>query len=111
MLVTRFGGYASHVVVRPELLFPLPTEWSMAQGAGFPTVFLTAWYALFELAHPHPGDNMLVHSAAGGVGGALVQLGGIAQCRVIGVVGAPHKRATAERLGAEAVIDKSSTEL
>ncbi|XYH93378.1 zinc-binding dehydrogenase [Sorangium sp. So ce1128] len=57
------------------------------------------------------GMVVLVHSAAGGVGSALVQLGKIAGCRVIGVVGAAHKVETARRLGADAVIDESSEPL
>jgi NADPH:quinone reductase-like Zn-dependent oxidoreductase len=54
---------------------------------------------------------VLVHSAAGGVGGALLQLGKIAGCRMVGVVGASHKVDTAKRLGADAVIDKSREQL
>jgi len=52
-----------------------------------------------------------VHSAAGGVGGMLVQLGRIAGCEVTGVVGASHKVAAVRQLGASAVIDKSVTDL
>jgi len=83
----------------------------MAQAAGFPTVFLTAYYALFELAHPRPGQTLLVHSAAGGVGSALLQLGRIVGCRTVGVVGSSHKVETARALGAEVVIDKSREDL
>src|SRR5687767_7678641 len=93
--VTLFGGYSTHVVVPKRQLFLLPSRLEPAQAAGFPTVFLTAYYALFELAHPRPGANILVHSAAGGVGSALVQLGRIAGCRVVGVVGGAHKVETA----------------
>ena len=89
--VTRFNGYATQVVLRPEYLFPVPAKMTMPEAAGFSTVFLTAWYALLELAHPHPGAAILVHSAAGGVGGALVQLGKVLKGRVIAVVGASHK--------------------
>jgi synaptic vesicle membrane protein VAT-1 len=109
--VTRFGGYATRVVVPAHQVFALPTRFSMDDGAGFPAVFLTAYYALFELAHPRAGQRLLVHSAAGGVGGALIQLGKIAGCTVVGVVGATHKVEVARRLGADAVIDKSREEL
>jgi NADPH:quinone reductase-like Zn-dependent oxidoreductase len=109
--VTRFGGYASRVAVPRHQVFPLPEALDSAAGAGFPTVFLTAYYALFELAHPRPGSRLLVHSAAGGVGGALVQLGRIAECEVVGVVGAAHKVETAHALGAHEVIDKSKEDL
>lgn len=109
--VTLFGGYSTHVVVPRHQLFALPSKLDVAQAAGFPAVFLTAYYALFELAHPRPGANLLVHSAAGGVGSALVQLGRIAGCRVVGVVGGAHKVETARAMGADVVIDKSSEEL
>jgi len=105
--VTRFGGYASRVSVSAHQVFALPKGFSVAEAAGFPSVFLTAYHALFELANVHPGMSLLVHSASGGVGSALVQLGKIAGCRVIGVVGASHKVALARKLGADAVIDKS----
>jgi synaptic vesicle membrane protein VAT-1 len=92
LAVTRFGGYAS-------------------EAAALPAVGLTAWYALLELAAPPPGAAILVHSAAGGVGGVLVQLGRHLGCRVVGVVGSPHKVEQARALGAQLVIDRSSEDL
>ncbi|WP_437720609.1 synaptic vesicle VAT-1 family membrane protein [Sorangium sp. So ce861] len=109
--VVRFGGYASRVVVPRHQVFPLPSRLTPEQAAGFPAVFMTAYYALFELVRLRPGMVLLVHSAAGGVGSALVQLGKIAGCRVVGVVGASHKVEPARRLGADAVIDKSGEPL
>ncbi len=109
--VTRFGAYASHIALPQEQVFALPSTLQMADAAGLATAFLTAWYAIHELAHPHPGDHLLVHSAAGGVGSALVQLGKLAGCQVVGVVGASHKTDAVRRLGADAVIDKSSCNL
>lgn len=109
--VTRFGGYASRVSVPAHQVFPLPKGFSAVDAAGFPAVSLTAYYALFELVRLRPGMTLLVHSAAGGVGSALVQLGKIAGCRVIGVVGASHKVEVARKLGADAVIDKSRDSL
>jgi NADPH:quinone reductase-like Zn-dependent oxidoreductase len=111
MAVTRFNGYATQVVVKRDQVFPRPAKLSVQQAAGFAAVFLTAWVALFELAHPRAGDRVLVHSAAGGVGGALVQLGRIAGCKVVGVVGAAHKVDPVRRLGAIEVIDKSREDL
>lgn len=111
MAVTRFNAYASQLVVRRALVFPKPERLSMQQAAGFAVVFVTAWFGLFELAHPRDGQRILVHSAAGGVGGALVQLGRIAACQVVGVVGSAHKIDQVRRMGAHAVIDKSSENL
>ncbi len=109
--LTLFGGYASHRTLRADAVFPLPSGMAMAQGATLPTVFLTAWFLVHELVHPHRGDTWLVHSAAGGVGSALVQLGRLAGCRVIGVVGSPHKVEHCRAMGADAVIDKSARDL
>jgi NADPH:quinone reductase-like Zn-dependent oxidoreductase len=72
---------------------------------------MTAWFALLELAHPRPGAKMLVHSAAGGVGSSLVQLGRILECEVVGVVGGSHKVETAREIGCHHVIDKSTQNL
>lgn len=111
LAVTRFGGYASRIVVPEDQVFALPAGWSDAEGAAFPAVFLTAYWALLELGRPQSGKAILVHSAAGGVGSALVQLGKRAGCHVVGVVGGPHKVAAARALGADVVIDKSSEPL
>lgn len=109
--VTRFGAYATEVVVPRYQVFARPAGWSTAQAAAFPTVFLSAYHALFNLAAVRPGSEILVHSAAGGVGSALLQLSRVAQCRAVGVVGASHKVAVASRFGARVVIDKSEHDL
>jgi NADPH:quinone reductase-like Zn-dependent oxidoreductase len=109
--VTRFGGYATHVAVPRHQLFAMPSRLDIFQAAGFPSVFMTAYFGLLELAHPHPGATVLVHSAAGGVGSALLQLGRIAGCRMVGVVGSTHKVEAARAMGAEVVIDKSQEDL
>lgn len=111
LAVTRFGGYATRLAVPESYVLPLPKKMDFIHGAGFPTVFLTAYTALQELAHPRPGSSLLIHSAAGGVGSALVQLGKAAGCRVIGVVGAKHKVEYTASLGADEVIDKSNEDL
>lgn len=111
LALTLFGGYATRVSVPAAQVAPVPDGWSWTDAAGFPTVFLTAWYALCRLADPEPGARVLVHSAAGGVGQALVQLARVRGCRVTGVVGAAHKRGAVAALGAEAVIDRTSRDL
>lgn len=109
--VTLFNGYASEVVVDAENVYTKPGHLSFEEAAGVPANFLTAWYALFELAHPRPGSKVLVHSAAGGVGTCLVQLAKQAGCHVVGVVGASHKVAAAIQNGADHVIDKQTQDL
>ena len=109
--VTRFGGYASRIAVPAHQVFPIPDGVGTEEAAGFAVVYLTAWYALFELVHPRPGSTLLVHSAAGGVGGALCRLGKIAGPRVVGVVGGSHKIEAARAEGADEVIDKGREDL
>jgi NADPH:quinone reductase-like Zn-dependent oxidoreductase len=111
MAVTLFDGYATQLRVRREQVFAIPEALDTPRAAGFPAVFLTAWYALIELCRLRPGMNVLVHSAAGGVGGALVQIAKRSGCSVVGVVGGAHKIDAAKSHGANAVIDKSSEPL
>jgi len=109
--VTRFGGYSSHVVVDRAYVFRKPAALSFEQAAALPAVYMTAWYALFELAHPRRGAKVLVHSAAGGVGSALVQMLKRVGAEVTGVVGRSAKVDVVKALGADHVIDKSSVDL
>jgi synaptic vesicle membrane protein VAT-1 len=109
--VTLFNGYSSALVLPREQVFALPRGLDTAQAAALPTVFLTAWFALHELAHLRASERVLIHSAAGGVGCAAVQLAALAGGRVTAVVGAAHKRELPQRLGAREVIDKSSEPL
>lgn len=109
--VTRFGGYASHVCLPRAQLFRVPPGMSTLEAAAFPTVTLTAWYALHRMLLPQAGMRVLLFSAAGGVGGAFCQLARLEGIEVIGVVGEPHKVAEAQRLGATHVIVRASGDL
>jgi pimaricinolide synthase PimS1 len=71
LLSDAFGPVA---LTDRRLLARMPEGWSFAQAASVPLVFLTAYYALVDLAGLRAGERLLVHSAAGGVGGAAVQL-------------------------------------
>lgn len=102
-----FGGYASHVILKEDQVFRNLEILSFEQAASLPVVFLTAYYALFELGNPRRGQKILVHSAAGGVGGSIVQLAKRFGLNVTAVVGAPHKVQAALNAGADVVIDKS----
>jgi NADPH:quinone reductase-like Zn-dependent oxidoreductase len=108
LALTRFGAYATSVVVPREHVFAVPAGRTAVEAAAFPVAFLTAWYALHELAAVRPGARVLVHSAAGGVGGALVELAILAGATVVGVVGSPAKVEAARSLGAHVVVDRSS---
>jgi NADPH:quinone reductase-like Zn-dependent oxidoreductase len=109
--VTRFNAYASHVVVPRQQLFVLPVNVSFEEAGGFPANYLTAYYALHMVVRIYPGSTILVHSASGGVGSALLQLCKLAGWQTIGVVGSSHKVEGAKTMGADFVIDKSKENL
>ncbi|MGA8546367.1 MAG: beta-ketoacyl synthase N-terminal-like domain-containing protein, partial [Mycobacterium sp.] len=68
-------GTGTMAITDARLLVDMPTGWSYADAATAPVVFATAYYALTTLANVRPGQRVLVHAAAGGVGMAAVQLG------------------------------------
>lgn len=107
--VTRFDGNASHVVVPAHQLWRLPEGMTAPQAAGFPVVFLTAHYALHVLGAAKAGQWALVHSAAGGVGSALLQLCRAAGVHTVGVVGREDKVDAAKAAGATHVLVRTST--
>lgn len=104
MGVTRFGGYASVIDVQPAYLRPLPAEWSFAQGAAYPVQTLTAWYALVELGNLKPGQRVLVHSAAGGVGLQAMQLVRALGADPVGTVGDERKVSFLQSLGFDDIL-------
>nr|WP_082375751.1 type I polyketide synthase [Pseudonocardia sp. HH130629-09] len=69
-----FGGFGPIGVTDERLLVRVPEPWSWAQAASVPLVFLTAWYALVDLAGLRAGEKVLVHAGAGGVGMAAIQI-------------------------------------
>jgi NADPH:quinone reductase-like Zn-dependent oxidoreductase len=105
--VVRFGAYASEVEVPLNQLFPVPKGLSLVQAGVSCVATLTAWYALNELGAAKAGMKILVHSAAGGVGSTIVQMGKLLGCTVVGVVGSSDKVSTVRELGADLVVDKS----
>ena len=82
------GSIGPVTVTDQEMLAPLPESWSFAEGASIPLVFTTAYHGLLNLAHMKAGERLLIHSAAGGVGLAAIQL---AQARGVEVFGTASK--------------------
>ena len=68
------GSLSSHVTVNAKFAIAKPEHLNYAEAATIPTTFLTAYYGLHYLAKIQPGDKILIHAAAGGVGQAAVQL-------------------------------------
>jgi len=100
----HLGSYAEFAVVKASQLIPLPDEISFEQAAAFPLQGLTAHYLLHDYYHIKPGDNILVHAAAGGVGLLLVQMLKHIGARVIGTVSTDEKARIAREAGADDVI-------
>ncbi|HEX5099496.1 MAG TPA: NAD(P)H-quinone oxidoreductase [Polyangiaceae bacterium] len=101
------GGYAERVVVHEQLLLPIPPGLTFEQAAAIPEAFLTASEALFTLGRALPGEWVLVHAAASGVGSAAVQLACRAGARVLATTSAA-KVARVRELGAERVVARES---
>jgi NADPH:quinone reductase len=102
------GAFAEYARIRRSRVIPLPDEMSFEQGAAFPIAVLTAWHLLHTCHRIAPGQWVLVHSAAGGVGIAAVQIAKAAGARVIGTVSASDKVDLVRHFGADHVIDYKS---
>ncbi|MBA0050599.1 NADPH:quinone oxidoreductase family protein [Streptomyces sp. AJS327] len=100
------GGFGELAVVPVAMARPAPPALDDAGAAALHIGYQTGWFALHRRARIQPGETLLVHAAAGGVGSAAVQLGRAAGARVIGVVGGAAKAATARELGCEVVVDR-----
>lgn len=94
------GGYAERAVAERRWLFPLPAGASFAEGAAFPTAFLTAWIPLTQLVRIAFGARVLVTAAAGAVGTAAVQLVRAFNGRPVAAVGSEEKLELPRSLGA-----------
>jgi NADPH:quinone reductase len=92
------GAYAERVAINPSTLLDIPASWSAAEGAAFPINFLTAYFAYY-MADVKPGDRVLIHAVAGGVGTAAVQLGRIFEADMWGTSSSNEKLARAQQLG------------
>nr|UHY14126.1 PKS I [Verrucosispora sp.] len=93
------GSYGGPVAVTDHrLVVAVPDDWSFADAAGVPVVFLTAYYALVDVAAVTPGDRVLVHAAAGGVGMAAVQLARVFGAEIFATA-SPGKHDTVAGLG------------
>jgi len=102
------GGFAEYALAPAASAMSAPAALDDAEAAPFRVTYQTGWFGLHQRAHLQPGETLLVHAAAGGVGSGAVQLGKAAGARVIGVVGGPEKAAVARELGADVVIDRYS---
>jgi NADPH2:quinone reductase len=99
------GSYADYTLIRQSRVMQLPDYLSFEEGAAFPIAVLTAWHMLHTCHDTAAGQTVLVHSAAGGVGIAAVQIAKAAGARVIGTVSSDEKMGLARNLGADEVVN------
>ncbi|WP_435101910.1 NAD(P)H-quinone oxidoreductase [Arhodomonas sp. AD133] len=95
------GGYAEQVVVPAAQVLPVPSGFALREAAALPEVFATAWLNLFMVGALQPGERVLLHAGASGVGTTAIQL-----CRVFGhpcfvTVGSADKIEACRALGAD----------
>jgi putative PIG3 family NAD(P)H quinone oxidoreductase len=99
------GGYAELAAVPVDMLMPVPKNWTLQEAAGLPEVFFTAFLNLFLEARLQPGEKVLIHGGASGVGTAAIQLALEAGCEIFTTVGSEDKAAFCKTLGAHHVIN------
>jgi NADPH:quinone reductase len=103
--VGAHGGFAEYAVVDATSAMLIPDWLSDAEGAALHYPFHLGWFSLVERARVQPGETVLVHAAAGGVGSATVQLAKALGATVVATAGGPEKADFCRALGADVVID------
>jgi NADPH:quinone reductase-like Zn-dependent oxidoreductase len=101
---TEFGGYASQVVVPADAVVALPDGLTFEQGAAIPVNYGTAWMGLVGFGSLRPGERVLIHAAAGGVGIAATQVAKRQGAEVYGT-SSPGKHARISELGVDHPLD------
>ncbi len=106
--VTAHGGYAQYAVCDAATALAIPQWMRSADGAALHYPFHLGWFALNERAHLEPGETLLVHAAAGGIGSGVLQLGKALGATVIATAGSPEKLELCRELGADHAVDYRS---
>ncbi len=103
MGIVAGGGQAELAVVHERILMPVPDNLDWVQAGAVPETFTTAYDGVFTQAGLKPGERLLVHGGAGGVGTAAIQLAHAAGARVTATVRNPDHRDAVAGLGAEVI--------
>jgi NADPH2:quinone reductase len=99
------GGFAEYVLAKTTKTHRIPDSMTFEEAAGFPVTYGTTYHALVDRARLQPGEILLVHGAAGGVGLTAVEIGKHLGAMVIATVGSDEKIEIVERYGADHVIN------
>jgi NADPH2:quinone reductase len=104
--IAQQGGYAEYAVAQASMAIPIPPGLDFTHAAAFPLQGMTAYQLLRESAHIQPGESVLVHAAAGGVGTLAIQLAKLMGAgTVIGTASNADKLRLIRRLGADVAIN------
>ena len=106
--MTRFGGYAEYALTDGRAVAKIPDSVTAAEATALTTQYCTAYYCAAEMVNLFRGDKVLIHSAAGGVGTALLQYAKYKGCEIFATTGSPSKVALLKEMGATHVIDTST---
>nr|WP_176696031.1 NAD(P)H-quinone oxidoreductase [Phenylobacterium immobile] len=99
------GGYAEYVAVDARHVLPVPDHVDLVEAGGLPETVLTVFANVFEAAALKPGETLLVHGAASGIGSSAIQMGKAFGCTVIATARGAEKCAKALEFGADRAID------
>ncbi len=102
------GGWADYVTVKEYEVAAKPKSLNFVEAAAVPMGALTAWQALVDTAHLHPGQTILIHGGSGGVGSFAVQIAKARGARVIATASTANQDLL-KQLGADAAIDYTKT--
>lgn len=102
------GTFKKYLTVHAACLMPKPPGFTFEQAAGVPCVFATVQYAMVDIARLAPGESILIHSAAGGVGLAAIQVANHIGAKIIATIGTPEKREFLKSIGIEHIFDSRS---
>ena len=105
---SRFGSYAELVVTKQENVLPLPDDWSFEEGAALPVNYMTAYAGLVRFGSLRPGERVLIHAAAGGVGIAATQIAKLVGAGEIYGTASPGKHDAIRGFGVDHPIDYTS---
>lgn len=99
------ASFAKRAVTKAKSAVRKPDAWTFEEAATVPTVFFTAYYALHHLARLQPGEKVLIHGAAGGVGIAAIEIARYLGAEVFATAGSEEKRDFVRLLGADHVMN------
>lgn len=99
------GGYAEYTIAHEGSAMPLPTPLSFVEAAGLPETVLTVWNNVFYMSRLQPGETLLIHGGASGIGTTAIQLASAWGATVYATAGTDEKCRLCESLGAKRAIN------